>query len=88
MAEAHLSVFRGTPETEGTFVPFPPHEGAGNVDTRHLTQGTTFHIPVHLPGAHFCPTEQPIFAAQRNGSDFPLQMIGINRHVRIDRKSV
>ena len=41
------------PDREGTFIPFPPHEGGGNVDTRHLTAGTTFHIPVHLPGAHF-----------------------------------
>lgn len=41
------------PDREGTFVPFPPHEGAGNVDTRHLTAGTTFNIPVHLPGARF-----------------------------------
>ena len=41
------------PDREGTFIPFPPHEGGGNVDTRHLTPGTTFHIPVHLPGARF-----------------------------------
>ena len=41
------------PDREGTFIPFPPHEGGGNVDTRHLTAGTSFHIPVLLPGAHF-----------------------------------
>jgi len=41
------------PDRDGSFIPFPPHEGAGNVDTRHLTAGTTFHIPVHLPGARF-----------------------------------
>jgi len=41
------------PDREGTFIPFPPHEGGGNIDTRHLTAGTTFHIPVLLPGAHF-----------------------------------
>jgi acetamidase/formamidase len=55
--EIPIAPFCGTmgtcPDREGTFVPFPPHEGAGNVDTRHLTQGTAFHIPVHLPGAHF-----------------------------------
>ncbi len=55
--EIPITPFCGTmgtcPDREGAFVPFPPHEGAGNVDTRHLTQGTTFHIPVHLPGAHF-----------------------------------
>ena len=55
--EIPITPFCGTlgtcPDIEGVHVPFPPHEGAGNVDTRHLTAGTTFHIPVHLPGAHF-----------------------------------
>jgi acetamidase/formamidase len=55
--EIPITPFCGTlgtcPDREGAFVPFPPHEGGGNVDTRHLTTGTTFHIPVHLPGARF-----------------------------------
>jgi acetamidase/formamidase len=34
-------------------VPFPPHRGGGNMDNRHLQQGTTLWLPVHVPGAHF-----------------------------------
>lgn len=34
-------------------VPFPPHRGGGNMDNRHLLQGTTLWLPVHVPGAHF-----------------------------------
>jgi acetamidase/formamidase len=55
--EIPITPFCGTmgtcPDREGVFVPFPPHEGGGNVDTRHLTAGTTFHLPVHLPGGRF-----------------------------------
>jgi acetamidase/formamidase len=34
-------------------VPFPPHRGGGNMDNRHLQQGTTLWLPVHVPGGHF-----------------------------------
>lgn len=32
---------------------FPPHAGGGNVDTRHLTAGSTLWLPVLVDGAHF-----------------------------------
>jgi acetamidase/formamidase len=34
-------------------LPFPPHAGGGNMDNRHLQQGTTLWLPVLVPGAHF-----------------------------------
>lgn len=34
-------------------LPFPPHRGGGNMDNRHLQQGATLWLPVHVPGAHF-----------------------------------
>ena len=40
-------------DVEGVQLPFPPHAGGGNVDTRHLTVGTTLYLPVHLPGGKF-----------------------------------
>ena len=40
----------------------------------------------HMAGADFRPTEQPVFAAQGNGPNFPLQMIGIHRHVGINQE--
>src|SRR5215213_532513 len=33
----------------GTPIP-PPHAGGGNMDTRHLTAGTTLYLPVAVPG--------------------------------------
>jgi acetamidase/formamidase len=33
--------------------PFPPHKGAGNIDTRHLKAGTTLLLPVFREGALF-----------------------------------
>jgi acetamidase/formamidase len=41
------------PDRPGRFVPFPPHEGGGNVDTRHLTAGTKLYLPVHIAGGRF-----------------------------------
>ena len=40
MAEAHLSVFRGTPDTPGTFVEFdvPVEEGMVVLDALHWIQ--------------------------------------------------
>ena len=32
---------------------FPPHKGGGNVDTRHLTPGSTLWLPVWCEGALF-----------------------------------
>jgi acetamidase/formamidase len=34
-------------------LPFPPHAGGGNMDNRHLQQGTVLWLPVLVPGAHF-----------------------------------
>jgi acetamidase/formamidase len=33
--------------------PFPPHKGGGNVDTRHLVEGSTLFLPVWCEGALF-----------------------------------
>ena len=52
-----LSPFFGTlgtaPDRPGPLSPFPPHEGGGNMDNRHLTAGSTLWLPVHVPGALF-----------------------------------
>ena len=34
-------------------LPFPPHRGGGNMDNRHLVQGASLWLPVHVPGALF-----------------------------------
>jgi acetamidase/formamidase len=36
----------------GTPIP-PPHSGGGNMDTRHLTAGTTLYLPVEVDGGLF-----------------------------------
>jgi acetamidase/formamidase len=55
--EIPITPFFGTmgnaPAEPGVHLPFPPHEGGGNMDTRHLTQGTTLWLPVLCPGALF-----------------------------------
>jgi acetamidase/formamidase len=33
--------------------PFPPNQGGGNIDNRHLVAGTTLLLPVWVPGALF-----------------------------------
>jgi acetamidase/formamidase len=33
--------------------PFPPHAGGGNIDNRHLVEGSRVYLPVSLPGAMF-----------------------------------
>ena len=52
-----FSPFFGTlgtaPDRPGPLSPFPPHEGGGNMDNRHLTAGSTLWLPVHVPGALF-----------------------------------
>jgi acetamidase/formamidase len=40
-------------DIEGVHLPFPPHAGGGNMDTRHLTVGTVLWLPVHCEGALF-----------------------------------
>jgi acetamidase/formamidase len=33
--------------------PFPPHVGGGNIDNRHLTEGSRLYLPIFLKGAIF-----------------------------------
>jgi acetamidase/formamidase len=55
--EVPIAPFFGTmgtaPDVDGVHLPFPPHAGGGNVDTRHLTAGATLWLPIHLPGGMF-----------------------------------
>ncbi len=55
--EVPLGPFLGTmgnhPGEPRQAAPFPPHQGGGNIDNRHLTRGTTLWIPVHVEGAMF-----------------------------------
>jgi acetamidase/formamidase len=37
----------------GTFSPFPPHRGGGNMDNRHLVTGSTLWLPIWCDGALF-----------------------------------
>jgi acetamidase/formamidase len=52
--EIPITPFCGTmgtcPDKPGRHVPFPPHEGGGNMDTRHLTAGSTLFLPVFHEG--------------------------------------
>ena len=52
-----LAPFFGTmgnaPAEPGVHLPFPPHRGGGNMDTRHLVAGSTLWLPVLCPGALF-----------------------------------
>lgn len=41
------------PDTPAQASAFPPHKGAGNVDTRHLSAGSTLWLPVWCDGALF-----------------------------------
>ena len=41
------------PDEAGTFAPFPPHKGGGNMDNRHLVEGSTLWLPVWCDGALF-----------------------------------
>jgi acetamidase/formamidase len=55
--ELPIAPFFGTmgnhPRDPTWALPFPPHRGGGNIDTRHLTQGTTLWLPVWCEGALF-----------------------------------
>lgn len=52
-----FSPFLGTmgthPDDPATGSAFPPHKGGGNIDTRHLTAGSTLWLPVWCEGALF-----------------------------------
>ncbi|MGI8714181.1 MAG: acetamidase/formamidase family protein [Solirubrobacteraceae bacterium] len=52
-----FSPFLGTmgthPDEPATAPAFPPHKGGGNVDTRHLTAGSTLWLPAWCDGALF-----------------------------------
>ena len=52
-----LAPFLGTmgthPDEPETAPSFPPHKGGGNIDTRHLTAGSTVWLPVWCDGALF-----------------------------------
>lgn len=48
-----LGVLGTLPDDIATASAFPPHKGGGNVDTRHLTQGTSLLLPVFRDGAMF-----------------------------------
>jgi acetamidase/formamidase len=41
------------PDEPGPIAVLPPTAGAGNIDTRHLTVGTSLYLPVLVPGALF-----------------------------------
>ncbi len=41
------------PDEPATAPAFPPHKGGGNIDTRHLTVGSTLWLPVWCEGALF-----------------------------------
>ena len=41
------------PDEPATASAFPPHKGAGNIDTRHLTAGSTLWLPVWCEGGLF-----------------------------------
>jgi acetamidase/formamidase len=52
-----FSPFLGTmgthPDEPATASAFPPHKGGGNIDARHLTEGSTLWLPVWCDGALF-----------------------------------
>ncbi|GAC1643048.1 MAG: acetamidase/formamidase family protein [Chloroflexota bacterium] len=41
------------PRQPGALSTIPPYESGGNLDTRHMTAGTTLYLPVFVPGALF-----------------------------------
>ncbi|GKT65689.1 acetamidase formamidase [Colletotrichum tofieldiae] len=41
------------PAEDGDFSTIPPLETGGNMDCRHITQGTKLYLPVRVPGAMF-----------------------------------
>jgi acetamidase/formamidase len=53
------------PDEPGRLDVLPPTKGAGNIDTRHLTAGSTLYLPVFVPGALFSAGD--CHAAQGDG---------------------
>jgi acetamidase/formamidase len=55
--EVPFAPFLGTmgncPDEPGRHLPFPPHQGGGNMDNRHLTEGSVLWLPVLCEGALF-----------------------------------
>ena len=55
--EIPIEPFLGTmgthPDIPDRAAPFPPHKGCGNIDTRHLKQGSSLFVPVWRDGAMF-----------------------------------
>ena len=41
------------PGKDGAHSTIPPYKTGGNVDTRHLSKGSTLYLPVEVPGALF-----------------------------------
>lgn len=41
------------PAAKGPHSTIPPYQTGGNIDTRHLTKGTTLYLPVEVEGALF-----------------------------------
>ena len=48
-----LGTMGNHPDEPATASAFPPHKGGGNIDTRHLTAGSTLWLPVWCEGALF-----------------------------------
>ena len=48
-----LGTMGNHPDKPATASAFPPHKGGGNIDTRHLTAGSTLWLPVWCEGALF-----------------------------------
>ncbi len=48
-----LGTMGNAPDEPATASAFPPHKGGGNVDTRHLTVGSTLWLPVWCEGGLF-----------------------------------
>jgi acetamidase/formamidase len=40
-------------DDEGSFSPFPPNKGGGNMDNRHLVEGSSLWLPIWCDGALF-----------------------------------
>jgi acetamidase/formamidase len=51
--EPFLGTMGNHPDVPDRAPPFPPHKGCGNIDTRHLKQGSSLFIPVWREGAMF-----------------------------------
>ncbi|KIN08689.1 hypothetical protein OIDMADRAFT_153262 [Oidiodendron maius Zn] len=48
-----LGVVGIAPEQAGQFSTIPPYETGGNIDCKHITEGSSLYLPVKVPGALF-----------------------------------